>query len=185
MESEPETILFETTAEWEAWLEANHERPEGVWLKVAKKGSGVASITIPEALDGALCFGWIDSLRRGLDDRFFLQKYSPRRPKGYWSQVNIEKVERLVADGRMRPQGFAQVDAAKADGRWDAAYEAQRSATVPDDLAAELASRPAESAAFEALGKTDRFMIILSLQKARTPELRAKRLAKALEQLGS
>lgn len=185
MESEPETILFETTAEWEAWLDANHERPEGVWLKVAKKGSGVASITIPEALDGALCFGWIDSLRRGLDDTFFLQKYSPRRPKGYWSKVNIEKVERLVADGRMRPPGLAQVDAAKADGRWDAAYEAQSNATVPDDLAAELASHPTASAAFDALGKTDRFMIILSLQKARTPELRAKRLAKALEQLRS
>ena len=178
-------ILFETPAEWEAWLEANHDRPEGVWLKVAKKGSGVASITITEALDGALCFGWIDSLRRGLDDQFFLQKYSPRRPKGYWSQVNVEKIERLVADGRMRPQGIAQVDAAKADGRWDAAYDAQRNATVPDDLAAALAANPVASAAFDALGKTDRFMIILGLLKARTPELRAKRLAKALEELGA
>ena len=184
MESAPETILFETTAQWEQWLEANHHRPEGVWVKVAKKGSGVTSITIPEALDGALCFGWIDSVRHGLDERFFLQRYSPRRPKGNWSQVNVEKVTRLLADGRMRAPGLAQVDAAKADGRWDAALPAQRNATVPDDLAASLASDSARSAAFDALGKTARFAIILSLENTRTPGLRAKRLAEALETLG-
>lgn len=183
MATDAEVIQFHSIDEWESWLELNHDRPEGVWVKVAKKGSGEPSITITEALDGALCFGWIDSIRRGLDEKFYLQKYSPRRPKGYWSQVNIEKIERLVAEGRMRPAGIAQVDAAKADGRWDAAYSAQRTATPPDDLIAALALDAAASAAFDALGKTERFMIILSLEKARTPALRTKRLAQAIENL--
>lgn len=183
MAAEAEVIQFRSTNEWESWLESNQHRPEGVWVKVAKKGSGEPSITIGEALDGALCFGWIDSVRRAFDDNFYLQKYSPRRPKGYWSQVNIEKIERLVAEGRMRPAGLAQVDAAKADGRWDAAYSAQKTATPPDDLLAALGQDAEASGAFDALGKTDRFLIILSLEKARTPQLRAKRLAQALDGL--
>lgn len=183
MATEAEVIQFRSIKEWEAWLELNHERPEGVWVKVAKKGSTETSITITEALDGALCFGWIDSVRRALDDNFYLQKYSPRRPKGYWSQVNIQKIERLDAEGRMRPAGIAQVEAAKADGRWDAAYSAQATATPPDDLVAALGQDAAAKAAYDALGKTDRFMIILSLEKARSPELRATRLAKALDDL--
>ena len=118
-------------------------RATEVWLRIAKKGSGLASLSIGEALDGALCFGWIDGQRRGLDDVSFLQRYCPRRARSSWSQVNVEKVARLTAEGRMRPAGRAEVDAARADGRWDAAYERQSTATVPDDLAAALAADPA------------------------------------------
>ena len=110
---------------WEAWLEEHHATAPEAWLRIAKKGSGLASVSIGEALDGALCFGWIDGQRRGLDDVSFLQRYCPRRARSTWSQVNVEKVARLTAQGRMRPAGQAEVDAARADGRWDAAYERQ------------------------------------------------------------
>ena len=129
------TIFFSSSAEWEDWLEAEHRGP-GVWIKVAKKASGIESVTTAEALDVALCFGWIDSRREALDEQYFLQRYTPRQPRGRWSRINREKVERLTAEGRMRASGLAEVDRAKADGRWDAAYDGQRTATVPDDLGA-------------------------------------------------
>jgi uncharacterized protein YdeI (YjbR/CyaY-like superfamily) len=114
-----ETITCENAATWDRWLKANHDREEGVWLKIAKKGSGVASLTNDEAVDVGLCWGWISGHRKGLDETYFLQRYTPRRPKSNWSKVNVAKVEALIADGRMRPPGLAEVDAAKADGRWD------------------------------------------------------------------
>jgi uncharacterized protein YdeI (YjbR/CyaY-like superfamily) len=114
-------LSFDSAAEWEAWLEANHESSEGVWLKIAKKGSGMASVTIAEALDVCLCFGWIDSRREALDDDYYLQRYTPRRRRSKWSRLNIEKVGELTRAGRMRPAGLAEVERAKADGRWDAA----------------------------------------------------------------
>jgi uncharacterized protein YdeI (YjbR/CyaY-like superfamily) len=113
-------LAFATAAEFEAWMEENHDAADGVWLKVAKKGSGIASVTIPEALDVCLCFGWIDGLRRGLDDEYYLQRYTPRRRRSNWSRINIGKVEALTAAGRMRPAGIAEVERAKADGRWNA-----------------------------------------------------------------
>jgi uncharacterized protein YdeI (YjbR/CyaY-like superfamily) len=113
-------LAFATAAEFEAWMEENHDAADGVWLKVAKKGSGIASVTIPEALDVCLCFGWIDGLRRGLDDEYYLQRYTPRRRRSNWSRINIGKVEALWAAGRMRPAGIAEVERAKADGRWNA-----------------------------------------------------------------
>jgi uncharacterized protein YdeI (YjbR/CyaY-like superfamily) len=113
-------LAFATAAEFEAWMEENHDAADGVWLKVAKKGSGIASVTIPEALDVCLCFGWIDGLRRGLDDEYYLQRYTPRRRRSNWSRINIGKVEALTAVGRMRPAGIAEVERAKADGRWNA-----------------------------------------------------------------
>ena len=125
--------LFAGAAELEAWLEEN-EDAAGVWLKIAKKGSGESSITYAEALELALCFGWIDSQKRGLDETHFLQRFTPRRPRGRWSKINREKAEALIATGRMRPAGLAEVEAAKADGRWEAAYEGQKSAGVPPDL---------------------------------------------------
>ena len=116
-------LLFATPPDLEAWLEENHEQPDGFWLKIAKKGSGEQSVTYAEALELALCFGWIDSQKRGLDEKFFLQRFTPRRPRGRWSKINREKVEALLVAGAMRPAGLAEVEAAKADGRWEAAYE--------------------------------------------------------------
>lgn len=178
-----EVHVFPNAMEWESWLADHHQLSSGVWLKIAKKGAGVQSLTLPEALDVALCFGWIDSQRRSLDDKYFLQRYSRRRPKGSWSRVNVDKVERLMAAGRMAPPGLAEVAAAKADGRWDAAYESQRNVTVPPDLESALQCNPDAGAAFAALGKTDRYLLILPLLKARSPETRAKRIEEAIAML--
>jgi uncharacterized protein YdeI (YjbR/CyaY-like superfamily) len=176
-------LSFAGPGEWESWLAANWQRSTGVWLKIGKKGSGVASVTASEALDVALCFGWINGTRRGLDDTFFLQWYCPRRPRSSWSKVNVALVEGLVAAGRMRAPGLAEVEAAKADGRWAAAYESQRTATVPPDLKAALDADDRAKAAFESLGKSERYGIILPLLKARTPKQRAERLRVAIGSL--
>jgi uncharacterized protein YdeI (YjbR/CyaY-like superfamily) len=183
MRDDEEVLAFEDAAQWEAWLAGHHDRVDGVWLKIAKKGSGRTSLTIRDALDGALCYGWIDSQRRSYDESYYLQRYSRRRSTSSWSKVNVDRVEELTAAGRMRPPGLAEVAAAKADGRWDAAYESQRTATVPPDLAAALAQDARAQAAFEALGKTERYAMILQLLKARTPELRAARLQKIIATL--
>jgi uncharacterized protein YdeI (YjbR/CyaY-like superfamily) len=114
-------IAFASAAEWERWLEDNHADSAGVWIKIAKKGTGIESVRYPEVLESALCFGWIDGRREALDERYFLQRYTPRRPRSNWSRINRDKVERLIADGRMRPAGLAEVERAKADGRWEAA----------------------------------------------------------------
>jgi uncharacterized protein YdeI (YjbR/CyaY-like superfamily) len=176
------TIFFSSSADWEDWLEANH-RGRGVWIKVAKKASGIESVTTAEALDVALCFGWIDSRREALDEQYFLQRYTPRQPRGRWSRINREKVERLTAEGRMRVSGLAEVDRAKADGRWDAAYDGQRAATVPDDLERELAARPTAKAFFETLDSQNRYAILYRLDDAKKPETRARRLAKFVAML--
>ena len=185
METRDETaiIAFADAAEWEAWLADHHDREAGVWVKIAKKGSGLPSVTIKEALDGALCFGWIDSQRKSLDEHHYLQRYSPRRPTSAWSQVNVEKVEALVAAGRMREPGLAAIRAAQADGRWDAAYQRQRDATAPDDLAAALAGDDQARAGFERLDRTHRYALFLRLMKARTPAARAVQLDQILASL--
>ncbi|WP_052669618.1 YdeI/OmpD-associated family protein [Nitriliruptor alkaliphilus] len=176
---------MEDGAAFEAWLEANHDQRTSIWLRVAKKASGIPSITTAEALDVALCFGWIDGQRRALDRTHFLQRYSPRRPRGTWSQVNVAKVEALTAAGRMRPAGLAEVAAAQADGRWDAAYASQRTATMPEDLAAALAADEAAATFFETLGRTDRYAVYLRLMTARSPEDRAARLTAAVTDLAA
>ena len=176
------TIFFSSVADWEGWLEADHRGP-GVWIKVAKKASGIESVTTAEALDVALCFGWIDSRREALDEQYFLQRYTPRQPRGRWSRINREKVERLTAEGRMRASGLAEVDRAKADGRWDAAYDGQRTATVPDDLERELEARPTAKAFFETLNSQNRYAILYRLDDAKRPETRARRLAKFVAML--
>jgi uncharacterized protein YdeI (YjbR/CyaY-like superfamily) len=155
------------------------------WLRIAKRHSGIASVTPAEALDVALCYGWIDGQRRAHDDVWFLQRFSRRRPSSSWSKVNVAKVEALMAAGRMRPAGLAEVAAAKADGRWEAAYEPQRAAAVPPDLAAALAGNARANAAFERLGRSDRYAVILPLLKARTPETRARILARAVARLAA
>ncbi|MEO6087232.1 MAG: YdeI/OmpD-associated family protein [Umezawaea sp.] len=178
-----DVIVFADTEQWTSWLADNHELTVGVWVKIAKKGSGKKSITITEALDGALCHGWIDSQRRSYDQAYYLQRYSPRRAKGSWSKVNVDKVEALIAACRMREPGYAAIDAAKADGRWDAAYLSQRVATVPDDLAAELAACEPARTAFEALDRTHQYALLLRLMKAKTPATRAVQLQQIVASL--
>jgi uncharacterized protein YdeI (YjbR/CyaY-like superfamily) len=170
-------------AGWESWLAAQHALRTDVWLRIARRHSGIDSITVTEALDVALCYGWIDGQRKAHDDVSFLQRYCRRRPGSTWSKVNVAKVEALLAAGRMRPAGLAEVAAAKADGRWEAAYESQRHATVPPDLAAALAADAPAQAAFERLGRSERYAVILPLLKARTPETRARALARAVAHL--
>jgi uncharacterized protein YdeI (YjbR/CyaY-like superfamily) len=178
-----ETLDFADAAQWEAWLATNHDRQACAWLKIAKKGSDATSVTVTEALDIALCFGWIDGQRKSFDETCFLQKYSPRRPGSSWSKVNTGKAAALVAAGRMRPAGQSEISDAKADGRWDAAYESQKNATTPADLAAALERSASAGRAFELLNKTDRYALILRLLKARTPESRAAHLRKIVTAL--
>jgi uncharacterized protein YdeI (YjbR/CyaY-like superfamily) len=171
-----EILAFGDAAQWEAWLAEHCATRADAWLQIAKKGAGRVSVTPAEALDVALCYGWIDSQRRSHDGSHFLQRFSPRRPGSSWSRVNVERVEALTAAGRMRAPGLAEVEAAKADGRWDAAYESQRTATVPADLAAALARDEPARAFFESLGRTDRYAVILRLLKARDAAGRAAQL---------
>jgi uncharacterized protein YdeI (YjbR/CyaY-like superfamily) len=170
-------LRFASAAEWEAWLERNHAARDGVWIEIAKKGTGIDSVRYPEALESALCFGWIDGRREALDERHFLQRYTPRRSRSRWSKINRATAERLIAEGRMRPAGLAEVERAKADGRWDAAYEGQRRMTVPDDLQRELDARPQAMASFGQLSSQNRYAILYRLQDAKRPETRARRLA--------
>ena len=178
-----ETIAFRDAAAFEAWLEQHADRQAGVWLKLAKQGSGIPSLTSDEAVDIGLCFGWISGRRRSLDETHYLQKYVPRRPRSLWSQVNVAKVEALTAAGRMRPSGLAEVSAAQADGRWDAAYASQRTAAVPPDLAAALAASPQAARAFAALSKTDRYGVIFKLLTARNATARRAQLQRAMTAL--
>ena len=180
-----DVLDFPDAARWESWLAAQHGERTEAWLRIAKRHSGIASVAPAEALDVALCYGWIDGQRKAYDDVSFLQRYSRRRPRSSWSKVNVAKVEVLMAAGRMRPGGLAEVEAAKADGRWEAAYESQRTAAVPPDLAAALAGNARANAAFERLGRSDRYAVILPLLKARTPERRAKILARAVARLAA
>ncbi|HEX3173688.1 MAG TPA: YdeI/OmpD-associated family protein [Solirubrobacterales bacterium] len=176
-------VLFASPAELEAWLEASHSDSPGLWLKIAKKGSGVESVSYAQALELALCFGWIDSQKRAFDERCFLQRFTPRRPRGKWSRINRDAAERLIAAGRMRPAGLAEVEAAKADGRWAAAYAGQRTAQVPDDLRRELEANPAARDFFDGLDSTNRYAIVYRLNDAKKPETRERRLRKFVAML--
>jgi uncharacterized protein YdeI (YjbR/CyaY-like superfamily) len=181
--NEAVVIAFRDPAEFEAWLDAHVDLWVGVWLKIAKKGSGVPSLTSDEAVDVGLCYGWISGQRKSNDEMYYLQKYVPRRPRSRWSQVNVAKVERLIAAGRMRPSGLAEVKAAMGDGRWAAAYESQRSVTVPPDLTAALAASPQALQAFDALSKTQQYAVILKLVTTRTTTTRASQLRRAMTTL--
>jgi uncharacterized protein YdeI (YjbR/CyaY-like superfamily) len=180
---DPQVLDFRDAAAWGAWLAAHHEGRAEAWLLIAKRHSAIATIPIGDALDVALCYGWIDGQRKAYDAASFLQRYSRRRPRSSWSKVNVARVEALTVAGRMHPAGLAEVEAAKADGRWAAAYEPQRTAAVPPDLAAALADNTHANAAFERLGRSQRYAVILPLLKARTPQLRAKVLAREIERL--
>ena len=168
-------LPFTDSVAWETWLIAN-AASKGLWLKIAKKDSGIATVTYDQALDVALCHGWIDGQKRSFDGEYFLQRFTPRRPKGLWSKINIGKVERLVAEGRMRVGGQREVDAAKADGRWDAAYDGARNMATPPELAAALAKNKKARMFFEALDKTNRYAVCWRVQTAKKPETKVKRV---------
>jgi len=169
-------LAFPSRDAFAAWLADEHATCPGLWLKIAKQGSGVASVTYGEAVEVALCFGWIDGQKRGFDATWFLQRFTPRKRASRWSQINTEHVARLTAAGRMRPAGLAQVEAARADGRWTAAYAGQRSAAVPPDLQAALDANPAAAAFFATLRGANRYAVLYRVQDAKRPETRARRI---------
>jgi uncharacterized protein YdeI (YjbR/CyaY-like superfamily) len=178
-----EVLRFATHADFEAWLADNHARSAGVWLEIAKKNSPDPTVTYAEAIESALCFGWIDGQKGGGNDEHWLQRFTPRSSRSRWSRINRDKAAELIASGRMRPPGLAEVERARADGRWEAAYEGQRTASVPDDLQRELDADPAAAAAFADLDSRNRYAIIWRLNDAKRPETRARRLTKYLDML--
>ena len=182
MTPEPAVVDLRSAAAWEAWLDRHHQStPEGVWLRLFRKGSPEATLTYTEAVEVALCFGWIDGQARKHDDVSRVQRFTPRRARSVWSKVNTERVERLTSEGRMRPAGQREVDAAKADGRWATAYDPPSTATVPDDFLAELRKHPKAAAFFAALDKRNTYPVVHRLQTARTPETRARRMRAMIE----
>jgi uncharacterized protein YdeI (YjbR/CyaY-like superfamily) len=178
-------ISFASREAWEGWLHAQHATAKGLWLKIAKKGSGIDSVTYDEALQSALCYGWIDGQKGSFDERYWLQRFTPRGPRSKWSKINRDKATELLAQDRMQPAGLEQVLKAQQDGRWDAAYEGQRTATVPDDLQRELDGNTEAKAFFATLDSANRYAILYRLQDAKRPETRARRLAKYVAMLGA
>jgi len=177
------TKAFTSTKTFTTWLAKNHATSDGLWLKIAKKDSGITSITYLEALDVALCYGWIDGQKAAYDGDWFLQRFTPRRAKSKWSKINRTKVTGLIERGLMQPAGQAEIDRAKADGRWDAAYGGQRTMEVPEDFLAALAKSKKASAFFETISRTNRYAILYRIHDAKKPETRAARIEKFVEML--
>ena len=175
--------LFENAKAFAAWLRKNHAKSDGLWLKIAKRDAAERSVTYPEAVEIALCWGWIDSQKKGLDDQHFLQRFTPRRARSVWSKINVDKVATLIEAGRMQPPGHAQVEAAKADGRWAQAYDGAKTSTVPDDLVAALDANPRAKAFFGTLNASNRYAVLWRIQTAVKPETRAKRIAQLVDML--
>lgn len=175
-------LAFADAAAFERWLETPPAKT-GLWLKIAKKGTGVVTVNYAQALDVALCHGWIDAQKRSLDETYFLQRFVPRRPRGLWSQIKIGKCEELIAQGRMRAGGQREIDAAKADGRWAAAYASSSKIEMPDDLAAALAKSAKARAFFEGLDAANRYAVLWRVHTAKKPETRAARIVKLVEML--
>jgi uncharacterized protein YdeI (YjbR/CyaY-like superfamily) len=174
---------FASKKKWAVWLAKQHAKSTGLWLKLAKKGSGVPSVTYEEALDVALCYGWIDGQKKGFDDQYWLQKFTPRGPKSIWSKINTEKVERLIASGEMQSAGLQAVEAAKRDGRWEAAYASQKNITIPDDFQSALDRNPKAAAFFATLRSAERYSFLFRIQTAKKVETRAKRIRQFVEML--
>jgi uncharacterized protein YdeI (YjbR/CyaY-like superfamily) len=177
MTAELEKLPFRSARAWRVWLEANHDTSSGIWLMIAKKGRGVESVTYDEAVDEALCFGWIDGQKAKHDDQYFLQRFTRRTKRSPWSRVNTERVARLVNARRMHPAGLREVEAAKADGRWEAAYAGQASAVVPDDFQLALEASPLAVSRFAGLDSTNRYAILYRIGAVKKPETRAKKIA--------
>lgn len=176
-------LAFVSQPEWEGWLAAASAGSTGVWLKIAKKGCAAATVSYAEALEAALCFGWIDAQKRPLSGDYWLQRFTPRKPRSKWSKINRGKAENLIAAGRMRPAGLREVQAAQADGRWDAAYDGQGTAAVPDDLQRALDGDEVAAAFFATLDRGNRYAILYRIQEAKRPETRARRVAKFVAML--
>jgi uncharacterized protein YdeI (YjbR/CyaY-like superfamily) len=176
-------LPFDSQASWDAWLAEHGAATKGVWLKIAKKETGILSVNYNEALECALCYGWIDGQKAALDEQYWLQKFTPRGPKSGWSKINREKAEALVAAGRMQAAGLRQMELAKADGRWDAAYESQRTIGVPEDLQLELDQHPTAQAFFDTLNKANRYAILYRVTTAKKPATRAAKIKQLVEML--
>jgi uncharacterized protein YdeI (YjbR/CyaY-like superfamily) len=170
------TLEFADRTAWERWLAANHESSPGVWLKFAKKGPGAATITKAEALEEAIRYGWIDGQLRRHDNTFWLQRFTPRGPRSKWSEINRRKATELIEQGRMRPAGAAQVEAAKTDGRWDAAYAPQSTVAVPDDFQEALKANPKANEFFATLKSSERYSFLYRIYDAKRPETRTRRI---------
>jgi uncharacterized protein YdeI (YjbR/CyaY-like superfamily) len=177
------TLFFEDDRAFEQWLSAEHANVDGVWLKFAKKDSGIKSLNYRGALDVALCYGWIDGQAKRIDETYYVQRFTPRRARSKWSKINRDKVAELIASGRMQPPGLAEIERAKADGRWDAAYDSPANATVPDDLQAALDANPAAGEFFATLKGQNRYAILFRIQDAKRPETRARRIEKFVDML--
>jgi uncharacterized protein YdeI (YjbR/CyaY-like superfamily) len=175
--------FFASREEWDLWLADNHGSAQGVWVKIAKKETGIDSVRYPEVLDTAIAYGWIDHIRRKLDDTHFLQRFTPRGPRSKWSKINRDKAEEMMRSGTMKPAGVREVEKAKADGRWAAAYDGQRTMQVPPDLQAELDADPGMQEFFDGLSSQNRYAFLYRLHDAKKPETRARRLAQFVEML--
>jgi uncharacterized protein YdeI (YjbR/CyaY-like superfamily) len=181
--AEQPVLFFATPVELEAWIDEHGEESDGIWLKFAKKDSGIESVVYAEAVEIALSHGWIDGQAKRLDDHHYLQRFTPRRPRSKWSRINREKAERLIAEGRMRAGGLREIERAKEDGRWEDAYDSPSTATVPDDFQAALDAEPAAAEFFASLGSTKRYSFLYRITDAKRPETRAKRIAEYVELL--
>jgi uncharacterized protein YdeI (YjbR/CyaY-like superfamily) len=174
---------FTSKKKWADWLAGQHDKSTGVWLQLAKKDSGISSVTYEEALDVALCYGWIDGQKKGFDASYWLQKFTPRGSKSIWSKINTEKAERLIASGEMKPAGLKAIEAARSDGRWDAAYASQRNISVPEDFQAALDKNKKAKAFFTSLNSANRYAILFRVHNAKKPETRTKRIGQMIEML--
>ena len=181
--TEQPVLFFATQGELEAWIDEHGEQSDGIWLKFAKKDSGIESVVYAEAVEIALSHGWIDGQAKRLDEHHYLQRFTPRRARSKWSKINREKAERLIAEGRMRPAGLREVERAKKDGRWNEAYDSPSTATVPDDFQAALDAEPAAAEFFASLGSIKRYSFLYRIADAKRPETRAKRIAEYVELL--
>ena len=170
------TLSVTSAKTWESWIANHYADPQGIWLKIAKKHSSLPTVSHDEILDIALCYGWIDGQRKGFDDQFYLQKFTPRRPRSLWSKRNIEKVEGLIAAGKMQPSGQAEIEKAKADGRWQAAYDSPKNMTIPADFLKLINKNPPAKETFDKLSKTNLFAIGFRLATAKKPETRQRRM---------
>lgn len=176
-------LPFESKKKFADWLAKNHDKSAGLWLKIAKKATGISTVTYLEALDVALCYGWIDGQKGSFDENYFLQKFTPRRPKSIWSKINVEKVERLIASGEMKVSGLKAVQAAKQDGRWAAAYASQKNIVVPTDFQSALNKNKKAKAFFETLTGSKRYSFLFRIETAKKAETREKRIAQFVEML--
>ncbi len=176
-------LPFASQREWETWLGEHHRTSKGLWLKMAKKASGIDSVNYAEALDVALCHGWIDGQKGAFDDTFWIQKFTPRGPRSKWSKINVDKALALIEAGRMKPAGLAEIEKAQSDGRWEQAYDSQSKATIPEDLQRELDRNPEAAKFFATLDSANRYAVLYRIQEAKKPETRARRIEKFIGML--